>query len=99
MIHYMNVGDRDIKISNLRGNHKAGTVYCGKLVKHPGDVHYALLECDEVVEGEFPDPSSNTLGPDDRIYYGELHIRGIYGEDESGADETSSDADIYPTDI
>ena len=99
MINYLNVGERDIKISNLRGFHKAGTVYCAKLVKHPGDVHYAFLECDEVVEGEFPLADSGTLEPDDRIYYGELHIRGIYGEDEPGTTPIGSDADIYPEDI
>lgn len=96
MINHFNVSERDIKISNLRGHHRAGIVYCGKLVKHEGDVHYAWLECDEVIEGEFPDLCSDTLEPNDRIYYGELHIRGLYGKDESRVDETISSSDIYP---
>ena len=82
MIKHFNVSDHDIKVSNLRGHHYAGTVYCGKLIKHEGDVHYGWLECDEVVVGEFPDPDSDTFDANDRLYYGELHIRGIVGIDE-----------------
>lgn len=94
MINPFNAGDRKITVSNLRGNHKAATVYCLKLVKHPGDVHYGWLECDEVVEGEFPLVSSSTLEFEDRIYYGELHIRGLYGIDELDLETTAeSEAD------
>lgn len=82
MINPFNVSERSIKISNLRGDHYASIVYCKKLIKHPGDVHYAWLSCEEVVEGEFPDPSSPNNEFEDRIYYGELHIRGIVGIDE-----------------
>ena len=82
MINPFNAGDRKITVSNLRGDHKADTVYCGKLIKHEGDVHYGWLECDEVVEGEFPLPDSETLSFNDRIYFGELHIRGLVGIDE-----------------
>lgn len=89
MINPFNAGDRKIAVSNLRGNHKAATVYCLKLVKHPGDVHYGWLECDEVVEGEFPLVGSSTLEFDDRIYYGELRIRGLYGIDELDLETTT----------
>ena len=82
MINPFNIGDRKITVSNLRGDHKAGVVYCSKLVKHEGDVHYGWLDCTEVVEGEFPLVNSDTLEWDDRIYYGELHIRGLVGVDE-----------------
>lgn len=87
MINPFNVSDKSIKISNLRGDHYAGIIYCQKLVKHEGDVHYAWLTCDEVVEGEFPLPDSDTLEHNDRIYYGELHIRGIVGQDEVKDDQ------------
>ncbi|ARW57696.1 hypothetical protein [Serratia phage X20] len=86
MIREINISDS--KISNLRGDHYADIVYCRKLVKHPGDVHYAWLHCTEVVE-ELPPDDSSTLSENDRIYKGELHIRGIYGIDESGLDQTS----------
>lgn len=82
MINPFNVSERNIKVSNLRGDHFAGSVFCKKLVKHPGDTHYGWLSCVEVVEGEYPLPDSDTLEWDDRIYYSELHIRGIYGIDE-----------------
>lgn len=80
MINPFNSGDRSIKVSNLRGNHIAKTVYCSKLIKHEGDVHYAWLTCDEVIEGLPADIAE--LEWEDRIYHGELHIRGIVGIDE-----------------
>lgn len=76
----------DVKVAYLRGDHYADTVYCRKLVKHPGDIHYAWLHCIEVVE-EVPSKDSSTLAENDRIYEGELHIRGIYGTDEPGLDK------------
>ena len=85
----------DSKVSNLRGTHYADSVYCRKLVKHPGDVHYAWLHCIEVVE-EVPNPKSSTLAENDRVYEGELHIRGIYGQDELGAIEIERPEDFYP---
>jgi hypothetical protein len=93
MINPFNVSDS--KIANLRGNHYAEAVYCKKLVKHEGDPHYAWLECQFVLEtDEKIDPASCAY--EDRIYEGELHIRGIYGIDEQGSTETEEPADIYP---
>lgn len=71
----------DVKVANLRGNHYADSIYCRKLVKHPGDVEYAWVQCLEIVE-EVPDHRSSTLAWDDRVYTGTLHIRGIVGIDE-----------------
>ena len=85
MVKSFNISDS--KVSRLRGTHYAKSVYCAKLVKHPGDVHYAWLKCDELVEGEIPDANADWLETEDRIYKGELHIRGIYGQDELGVDE------------
>lgn len=93
MIKPFNVSDS--KVANLRGTHYADSVYCRKLVKHPGDVHYAWLHCIEVVE-EVPHPDSDTLAYNDRVYQGELHIRGIYGKDELGPSETEKPEDFYP---
>lgn len=80
----------DAKVSNLRGTHRVATVYCRKLVKHPGDVDYAWLECDEVVF-EVPPFDSTTVGDNDRVYTGELHIRGIVGIDEVQVDQEQRD--------
>lgn len=93
MINPFNVSDS--AIVNLRGDHYAKSVYCRKLVKHPGDVHYAWLHCDEVVN-EIPPVDADYLEEDDRIYHGELHIRGIYGKDESRPIEIESPEDFYP---
>ncbi|QQG32246.1 hypothetical protein CkP1_0290 [Citrobacter phage CkP1] len=93
MIRDFNISDS--KIVNLRGDHYAKTVYCKKLVKHEGDVHYAWLHCDEVVN-EIPPVDADYLEEDDRIYFGELHIRGIYGKDELGISETEKPEDFYP---
>ncbi|ANZ50954.1 hypothetical protein KNT12_gp006 [Enterobacteria phage ATK47] len=93
MIHPFDVSES--KIANLRGHHKCKSVYCAKLVKHPGDAHYGWLECDEVVN-EIPPVDANYLEEGDRIYFGELHIRGIYGKDELGIVETEESSDIYP---
>lgn len=93
MINPFNISDS--KIANLRGTHHAKSVYCRKLVKHPGDVHFAWLHCDEVVN-EIPPHDADYLEEDDRIYEGELHIRGIYGQDELRIDETEESSDIYP---
>ena len=66
-----------------------------ELVKHPGDAHYGWLECDEVVI-EIPPVDAEYLEEGDRIYFGELHIRGIYGKDELGTVEAEESSDIYP---
>lgn len=94
MINPFNVSDS--KVANLRGDHYAATIYCKKLVKHPGDTHYGWLHCVEVVEGEYPLPDSDLNEFDDRIYYGELHIRGIYGTDESGPIEIEKPEEFLP---
>ena len=82
-------------VANLRGDHYAKTVYCKKLVKHPGDIHYGWLHCDDVIV-EIPHIDAEYLQEDDRIYYGELHIRGIYGKDELGSIEIEKPEDFYP---
>lgn len=80
----------DAKVSNLRGYHRVGSVYCRKLVKHPGDVDYGWLDCEEVVF-EVPAFDSPSIGDNDRVYTGELHIRGIVGMDEVQIDQEQSD--------
>lgn len=96
MIKEFNISDS--KVVNLRGDHYAKTVFCKSLVKHEGDVYYAWLHCDKVIElgdeflVELVEPSN--CDDEDRIYKGELHIRGIYGKDEQRPPEIEEPEEI-----
>ena len=71
MINPFNVSHS--KVVNLRGTHHAATVFCHHVVKHEGDVHYAWLHCDELVElGDDFVVEPDTCNHDDRVYFGEL---------------------------
>ena len=95
MINPFNVSDS--KVVFLRGTHYAETVFCHHVVKHPGDVHYAWLHCENLVElGDEFTTEADTCNENDRVYSGELHIRGIYGIDEQSTDETEEPSDFYP---
>lgn len=95
MINPFNVSHS--KVVNLRGTHHAATVFCHHVVKHEGDVHYAWLHCDELIElGDDFVVEPDTCNHDDRVYFGELHIRGIYGIDAQSPTEIEPTPDIYP---